>query len=168
MANARIVMESLRHGPRQRRQAEPLWCTRSSPRADLPHRPLPGQRRRRRTSSPFRFANGLFEPIWNRNFIDHVQIDVPRRWAWASGRLLRADRAPTATWWSRTCSRSSASWRWSPRPRWSRQPISEEKNKVFRSMLPIQPGRRGARPVQRLPQRSRASIRIPRPRPSSR
>jgi glucose-6-phosphate 1-dehydrogenase len=27
----------------------------------------------------FRFANGLFEPIWNRNFIDHIQIDVPER-----------------------------------------------------------------------------------------
>jgi glucose-6-phosphate 1-dehydrogenase len=26
----------------------------------------------------FRFANGLFEPIWNRNFIDHIQIDIPK------------------------------------------------------------------------------------------
>ena len=24
-----------------------------------------------------RFANGLFEPIWNRDHIDHVQLDVP-------------------------------------------------------------------------------------------
>src|SRR5262249_6249812 len=24
-----------------------------------------------------RFGNGLFEPIWNRNHISHVQIDVP-------------------------------------------------------------------------------------------
>jgi glucose-6-phosphate 1-dehydrogenase len=24
----------------------------------------------------FRFANGIFEPVWNRNYIDHVQITV--------------------------------------------------------------------------------------------
>jgi glucose-6-phosphate 1-dehydrogenase len=24
-----------------------------------------------------RFANGMFEPVWNRNHIDHVQVDVP-------------------------------------------------------------------------------------------
>ncbi len=27
----------------------------------------------------FRFANGLFEPIWNRDHISHVQIDVPEK-----------------------------------------------------------------------------------------
>ncbi len=24
----------------------------------------------------FRFSNGIFEPIWNRRYIDHVQITV--------------------------------------------------------------------------------------------
>lgn len=87
----------------------------------------------------FRFANGLFEPIWNRNFIHHIQIDVPE----TLGLITRANfyesigayrdmvvthlfqilafiamEAPTAL-------QSAA--------------ISEEKNKVFRSMQPIEP-----------------------------
>ena len=41
----------------------------------------------------FRFANGLFEPIWNREHIDHIQIDVPETLVGRSpGRLLRGDR----------------------------------------------------------------------------
>ena len=48
----------------------------------------------------FRFANGLFEPIWNRDHIDHVQIDVPETLSgWAAGRRSTRPPAPTGTWW---------------------------------------------------------------------
>ena len=88
----------------------------------------------------FRFANGLFEPIWHRNHIDHVQIDVPEELGLGPARRRSTSApAPTATWSSPTCSRCSRSPRWSRRPPWTRCAISEEKNKVFRSMLPIEP-----------------------------
>jgi glucose-6-phosphate 1-dehydrogenase len=85
----------------------------------------------------FRFANGLFEPIWNRDHIDHVQIDVPEtlsvddrvKFYEATGAFkdmvvthlfqilgFMAMEPPTAL--------ESAA-------------ISEEKNKVFRSMRPL-------------------------------
>ena len=43
--------------------------------ADLPHRPLPRQGDRAEPAGA-RFANTLFEPLWNANCIDHVQITV--------------------------------------------------------------------------------------------
>ena len=47
----------------------------------------------------FRFANGLFEPIWNRNHIDHVQIDVPETLvARLPARRSTRRPAPTGTW----------------------------------------------------------------------
>ena len=45
-----------------------------------------------------RFANAIFEPIWNRRYIEQVQVTVaesPRRRA--PGRLLRDGRARCAT-----------------------------------------------------------------------
>ena len=87
----------------------------------------------------FRFANGLFEPIWNRNFISHVQIDVPET-------LAVGKRAPfyeqTGAYRDMVVThlfQILAFVGMEPPTSLAPSPISDEKNKVFRSMLPVQP-----------------------------
>ncbi|MCG8153412.1 glucose-6-phosphate dehydrogenase, partial [Pimelobacter simplex] len=87
----------------------------------------------------FRFANGLFEPIWHRNNIDHVQIDVPEE----LGLEQRADfyestgayRDMVVTHLFQVLAFTAME------PPTSLDPsaINDEKNKVFRSLLPIDP-----------------------------
>jgi glucose-6-phosphate 1-dehydrogenase len=87
----------------------------------------------------FRFANGLFEPIWHRNHIDHVQIDVPEK----LGVDQRADfyestgafRDMVVTHLFQVLAFTAME----PPTALEPDAIGEEKNKVFRSMLPIEP-----------------------------
>src|SRR4051794_1333841 len=87
----------------------------------------------------FRFANGLFEPIWNREHIDHVQIDVPevlsldRRAPFYESTGAYRDMVVTHLF------QVMAFMAMEPPTALEPRAITEEKNKVFRSMLPIEP-----------------------------
>ena len=85
----------------------------------------------------FRFANGLFEPIWNREHIDHIQIDVPevlsveQRAAFYEATGAFRDMVVTHLFQILAFVAMEPPTSLEPRA------ISEEKNKVFRSMQPI-------------------------------
>jgi glucose-6-phosphate 1-dehydrogenase len=85
----------------------------------------------------FRFANGLFEPIWNRDHIDHVQIDVPEtlsvddRVGFYEATGAFKDMVVTHLF------QILAFMAMEPPTALEPGAISEEKNKVFRSLRPI-------------------------------
>ena len=87
----------------------------------------------------FRFGNGLFEPIWHRHHIDHVQIDVPeslgleQRASFYESTGAYRDMVVTHLFQVMAFTAMEPPSSLEPRA------ITEEKVKVFRSMLPIDP-----------------------------
>ena len=87
----------------------------------------------------FRFANGLFEPIWNRTFIDHIQIDIPEKLS-LEGRA--AFYEPTGAFKDMVVThlfQVLAFVAMEAPTELASDAISVEKNKVFRSMVPLDP-----------------------------
>ncbi len=115
----------------------------------------------------FRFANGLFEPIWNRNFIDHIQIDIPETLGLDERANFYESTGAYKDMVVTHLFQVMAFVVMEPPTALEPRAISEEKNKVFRSMLPVDSGQGGARSVRRVPRRTKAWQGIPTPRRSS-
>jgi glucose-6-phosphate 1-dehydrogenase len=87
----------------------------------------------------FRFANGLFEPIWNRNFIDHIQIDIPETLGLDERANFYESTGAYKDMVVTHLFQVMAFVAMEPPTALEPRAISEEKNKVFRSMLPVDP-----------------------------
>jgi glucose-6-phosphate 1-dehydrogenase len=86
-----------------------------------------------------RFANGLFEPIWNRDHIDHIQIDVPETLGVGSRAAFYEKTGAYRDMVVTHLMQILAFVAMEPPTALASEPITEEKNKVFRSLKPLDP-----------------------------
>ena len=99
----------------------------------------------------FRFANGLFEPIWNRNHIKYVQIDVPetltveQRAAFYDATGAYRDMVVTHLF------QVLGFVAMEPPTSLNAKPLRDEKSKVYDALRPDRRAARGARAVRRVP-----------------
>ena len=86
-----------------------------------------------------RFANGLFEPIWNRSHIAHVQIDVPETLSVGRRGPFYEETGAYRDMVVTHLMQILAFLAMEPPTQLDPLAITEEKNKVFRSIRPIDP-----------------------------
>ena len=75
----------------------------------------------------FRFSNSIFERLWNRESVDHIQITVSEKLGVGERGGYTRRRARSATWCRITCSKSSRSSPWNRRFRWKPNPCATKK-----------------------------------------
>ena len=86
-----------------------------------------------------RFANGMFEPIWNRDHIDHVQIDVPETLSVLDRAAFYEDTGAYRDMVVTHLFHVMGFVAMEPPTNLDARSIIEETGKVFRSIAPIEP-----------------------------
>ncbi len=160
--------EALRHRPRERRPAQRRRSTRSSPTAGSSASTTSWARRRRRTSSPCASPTGSSSPSGTASTSTTSRSTSPRPSPWARAAAFYertgAFRDMVVTHLLQVLAFTAME------PPTALEPgaINEEKNKVFRSLVPIEPHDVVRGQYERLPRRRPGAPSTPRPRPSSR
>jgi glucose-6-phosphate 1-dehydrogenase len=88
-----------------------------------------------------RFANGMFEPVWNRSHIDHVQIDVPETLAVGSRGAFYEQTGAFRDMVVTHLFQVLGFIAMEPPTSLQAKPLITEKIKVFEAMRPVDPSR---------------------------
>jgi glucose-6-phosphate 1-dehydrogenase len=86
-----------------------------------------------------RFANGMFEPVWNRNHIDHVQIDIPETLSIEMRGSFYEDTGAFRDMLVTHMFQVLGFVAMEPPTSLEPKPLGLEREKVFDSMLPLRP-----------------------------
>ncbi len=87
-----------------------------------------------------RFANGMFEPVWNRNHIDHIQIDVPETLSIGMRASFYEETGAFRDMIVTHLFQVLSFVAMEPPTSLSAKSLMTERQKVFDSMLPLVPG----------------------------
>jgi glucose-6-phosphate 1-dehydrogenase len=87
----------------------------------------------------FRFANGIFEPVWNRNYIDHIQITAAETVGVGSRAAYYEEAGTLRDMVQNHMLQLLALTAMEPPVLFDAQQVRDEKQKVLQAMVPIKP-----------------------------